>query len=97
MKVSKLFGKTLLIAGGFIFFMGFKVVNYNLYFLIVGAVMSGLGLYIMYLIDEKEEHQTYSEFNTWKNDLILNGDVIDVPLDQCEIKSNNYREEVIPI
>lgn len=95
MKISKYLGTGLLFGGGIIFFLGLKVANYHMYFLIIGGVMALAGFYFLQTINKKEENQMEFQFNQWRNKLKSSGIVLDADFDKCEIKSNKYREEVV--
>lgn len=95
MKHIKSIGIGLLAIGGFIFFLGFKVKNYNLFFLLTGGIIAAIGFVLSTFIEKREEKIINNEFLNWKSDLINKGIKVEVDLDKCEIKFNSYREEVI--
>ncbi|MCB0494987.1 MAG: hypothetical protein KDC79_02530 [Cyclobacteriaceae bacterium] len=94
MKFTKLLGTGLLVIGGITFFLGFKVANYNLYFLVVGGIMAGIGFYLLKFLNKREENTAFAEFDQWRKELKASGTAVEVNFDQCEIKSNAYREEI---
>lgn len=81
--------------GTILFFLGFKVANYHLFFLIPGGLMVAIGFYLLKFLNKKEEGKAMYDFNQWRNGLKASGMVLEVDFDQCEIKSNQYREEVV--
>ena len=95
MKHIKLIGTVLFTIGVFIFVLGFKVKNYNLYFLFVGGLIALIGFALAALIKKKEEKTANDEYKTWKENLVKNGIKTEVDLSKVEIKSNLYREEII--
>ncbi len=95
MRYIKQIGAILILIGGGIFYLGFKVANYNLYFLIMGGLIAGVGLLVVTLISNKEEKTASDTYNAWKEKLIRNGLKVEVDLDKVEIKSASYREEII--
>lgn len=94
MKITGYIGTGLLGLGGLVFFLGFKVANYNLYFLVIGGIMAGTGFYLLKFLNKKEEDSAFAEFDEWRKNLKSTGTKIDVNFDECELKSNKYREEV---
>ncbi|MCX2746150.1 hypothetical protein OO013_19885 [Mangrovivirga sp. M17] len=94
MKFAGYIGIGLLVAGGFIFFLGFKVANYNLYFLIAGGIIAAIGFYSLKFLSKREEDNTFAEFDEWRKNLKSNGTKIEVNFEQCELKSNKYREAI---
>jgi hypothetical protein len=94
MKFAGYIGTGLLVAGGFIFFLGFKVANYNLYFLIVGGIMAATGFYSLKFLNKREVDNAFAKFDEWRKNLKSNGTEIEVNFEQCELKSNKYREEI---
>lgn len=81
--------------GIFIFIMGFYVKNYNLYFLLIGAGILLLVFVLVMYLHKKEIQSARSDYEVWKEDLIQNGLKIEINLSKIEIKSSNYREEII--
>ncbi|MEM1406766.1 MAG: hypothetical protein AAGG59_08330 [Bacteroidota bacterium] len=94
MKLAGYIGTGLLVVGGFIFFLGFKVANYNLYFLVVGGIMAAIGFYSLKFLNKREEDNAFAEFDEWRQGLKASGTKIEVDFAQCELKSNKYREVV---
>ena len=94
MKLAGYIGMGLLVVGAGIFLLGFRVANYSLYFLVGGGIMAGIGFYSLKFLSKKEEDNAFAEFDEWRKALKDSGTTIDVDFSQCELKSNQYREEV---
>ena len=94
MKFAGYIGTGLLVVGGFVFFLGFKVANYNLYFLALGGIMAVIGFYALKFLNKREEDNAFAEFDVWRKGLKNSGNEIEVDFAQCKLKSNKYREEV---
>lgn len=95
MKYVSKIAAILITAGGIIFYLGFRVENYNLLLLVTGGALVGIGMISTILIKKKEEKEMTSEYESWKQRLIRDGIKINVDLNNVLIKSNNYREEII--
>lgn len=87
-------GMVLLVVGGFIFYLGFEVANYNIHFLVIGGTTAAIGFYSLKFLSKKEDESSFAAFDKWRKDLKTNGIEIAVDFDQCELKSNQYREKI---
>jgi hypothetical protein len=94
MKIIGKLGTGMAYSGVFIFILGFLVPsNYLVYFLVTGAIVGGLGIYIIFSLDKKDDNKALKEYNEWKQKLISTGTLIEVPSEQCEVKSSTYVRE----
>ncbi len=84
-----------IVTGMFIFILGFKVANYNLYFWICGLLLFSIGFLTNILLDRKGATTKNNEYEIRKENLIKNGLKIEVDLSKVEIKSSDYREQII--
>lgn len=90
MKIIGTIGQAFFFVGLGIFLLGLFVANYNWYFLIPGGLLGGIGAYIIWFLDKKEVDSTIKEYEEWRDKLISTGIMIEVPTNQCEVKSNSY-------
>ena len=94
MKIIGKLGTGMAYTGAFLFFLAFLVSsNYLVYFFVSGGLLGGIGLYILFSLDKKDDDKALKEYNEWKQKLILTGTLIEVPSDQCEVKSSTYVRE----
>lgn len=83
--------------GWLILFIGFKVNHYSLYFIGIGFVLMLIGASLFYY-DKKLAKDKYDKTTSqWKNKLIQDGIKLEVDFNDCQLKTNEYKEEVIDI
>jgi len=96
--IKKLFGYT--IAGiafiAIIFFRHYKgyLISYPMLWAILSIIALGLGLYVVFTSKTKKEIVTAAKSLNHRNQLIATGEQIKLDIDSCEIKENNYYEEI---
>ena len=96
--IKKLFGYT--IAGlafiSIVFFSYYKgdLISYTTLWLILSIMVFLIAFYITYTGRMQKEIDTSAEYSNHHNKLIATGEQIKVDIDSCEIRENNYYEEI---
>jgi hypothetical protein len=85
----------LFVFGAALIYAGTKVVNYNTLFIMAGAGFAVVGFFLLKKAKDRQSNINENEFLECKNKLKKTGQVIEVNLDECEIISNQYKEEKI--
>ena len=94
MKIIGKLGTGMAYSGVAIFILGFLLPSsYLIYFLLAGGILGGTGFYIMFSLDKRDDNKALAEYNQRKQKLISTGTLIEVPSDQCEVKSSTYVRE----
>src|SRR5450432_2919595 len=96
--IKKLFGYIIagIAAMGFAFFRSYKgeLIPYPALWFILSIVVLGIGLYIVFTSKTKKEIVAAAGDLNHRNKLIANGEQIKLDIDNCEIRENNYYEEI---
>ncbi len=80
--------------GTILILIGLSISKYNFHLLVPGAILVGISSISLKLIKKNEVNKSLSYFQDWKKELKTNGLTVEVDFNKCEIKSNNYREEI---
>ena len=94
MKLAHKLGTGFIVIGAGLCYLGIRAKSLNLYLFLIGGALAAVGLGLVFITGQKAEKQAHSAFNEWKNKLINYGQVIPVNFEDCEVKSNQYREEI---
>lgn len=78
------------------FFSHYKgdLIPYPMLWIILSILILIIGLYISSTGKTKKEMVTSAEYSTRSNKLIATGEQIKLDIDSCDIKENNYYEEI---
>jgi len=81
---------------GVVFFSYYKgdLISYTTLWLILSIIVFVITFYIAYTARTKKEIITTSEYSNRLNKLIASGEQIKLDIDSCDIKENNYYEEI---
>ena len=90
----KLIASSLISVGIFIAAIGIKVSNYQLYIILTGFILVGIGVFILIPLLNKEISKAENDYNKWKHNLFINGIKREIDLNHCKIKYNNFKEEI---
>ncbi|MGB4843349.1 MAG: hypothetical protein WBP16_02725 [Ferruginibacter sp.] len=83
---------------GFVFFKNYKgsTITYSTFWFILSIIIGVLGLYLIYF-SKATNISKQEKINRQRLDkLKQNGEKIIITVDNCEIRENNYYEEVLP-
>jgi len=81
---------------GVVFFSYYKgdLISYTTLWLILSIIVFVITFYIAYTARTKKEIVATSEYSNRRNKLLATGEQIKLDIDSCEIRENNYYEEI---
>src|SRR5450432_4234474 len=96
--IKKLFGYTIaaiaLISISFFSHYQGDLIPYPMLWIILSIIVLATGFYIALTSKTKKEMVTAAEYSNHHNQLVATGEQIKLDIDSCEIKENNYYEEI---
>lgn len=94
MNLKAYIGIALLLVGVLLCYIGINTDKYSITLILLGAVPAGIGYFLIKDTIINYEADERLSYNKWRKDLKDKGLAIPVDFDHCELKNNQYREQV---